>query len=210
MNLFKSTCLAVVLLVNVASTVSADDYRWINFGGSGGGAVGGYLTDGDLDSTRSEPTTYTFYNELRVVDGDKIVLTIWGHAMEAFEYRWSPSLRTWYVSSTKFNFPARSIVIHRTTGGDRITGFRVPGASQYSDYYFDWESAQSSYDGSEYVYGMGVVNCDVVWMNTTCCSMAIFGDRPGIDYGMSWQIYGQLWVRTVGASLPDLPRNLFR
>lgn len=86
----------------------------------------------------------------------------------------------------------------------------MPGASQYSDYYFDWESAQSYYDGSEYVYGIGVVNCDVVWMNTTCCSMAIFGDRPGIDYGMSWQIYGQLWVRTVGASLPDLPRNLFR
>jgi hypothetical protein len=212
MNLIKSTCLAVILLVNVASTVSADDYRWINFSGSGGGAVGGCFTDGDLESTRSEPATYTFYNELRIVDGDKIVLTVWGHAREAMEYRWSSSTRRWYVSSTQFNFPARSIVIHRTTGGDRITGFKVPGASQYTDYSFDWESDQSSYDGPEFAgFQMGVVNCDVVWLSMTCSSMIICGDRPGIDYGMTWQIYGRnLLVRTVGSSLPDLPRNLFR
>ena len=207
MNLFKTACIAVVLLANAVSAVAADDVRWTNYSCSGGSPYqGGHMTEGDLDSHRNSKTTYTFYNEIRVVDGDKIVLTVWGFAVEPPLWNGTPR----GIPQTTFKFPARSFVIYRTFNGDQITGFKMQGASQFTNYYFDWERVQSYYDGREYVHGLGVVNCDVVYLSMGCSWMTVYGDRPGMDYGMSWRASGGFHVRVNGAVRNNFPRRLIR
>jgi hypothetical protein len=209
MNLFKTACIAAILLANVVSTATADDVRWINYSCSGGSPYqGGNMTEGDLDSSRYWKSAYIFYNELRVVGGDKIVLTVWGFADEnagALMGPYGPS-----CPLTSFKFPARSFVVYRTFGGDQITGFKPQGFSQFTNYHFDWEREYSYYNGPEYDYGVGVVNCDIVRIIMGCTHMKIYGDRPGMDYGMSWVAGGGMYVRTIGAVRNNFPRTLFR
>jgi hypothetical protein len=209
MNLFKTACIAAILLANVVSTATADDVRWTNYSCSGGNPYqGGAMTDGDLDSSRNWKSAYTFYNEFRVVGGDKIVLTVWGFANE-HQVAGRSSFPT-----TSFKFPARSFVIYRTFGGDQITGFKMQGFSQFTNYHIDWKREHSYYNGVEYDYGVGAFNCDIVNINMGmymgCTMMKIYGDRPGMDYGMSWKAFGGLYVRVSGAVRNNFPRSLIR